>query len=423
MKAGSAFGGVVASRRLLAVFVSLFVASCVIDPQDLLFRMKVPLFCACWGIFLLFYLPKPERYRIPMGLLLYVAAMIVIPAGSIGYYYLIDGSHPYEGFLLFKAYILVGFAVLLYLLRIDALKATCVTLTAMSWVIVIVAVLVKMEHPLAERIQDFGKLHGILDISTRNYGSDFSLLLVFFVISPMLGLPIAYYTDLALTSSGGRRLWCWGMTFLNCFAMFTAGSRTNLLTAVLLPVVLVVLHKRRKILLAATVAVIVVVVGAIYYWNEILILFSAEEMSNRHKLTLLEDYWALFSDPMTLLFGQGLGAYHYWTPRGYEFYVTELTFLDTIRFFGLFQGAIIIGLLLYPVYYIVAINPRFSQRHMIVAYGAYLVACSVQPFLFSSMGMLMLAIVMANIYMEKNPRGGSRRAPMANAVGLKPEGI
>jgi uncharacterized membrane protein len=60
---------------------------------------------------------------------------------------------------------------------------------------------------------------------------------------------------------------------------------------------------------------------------------------------------------------------------------------------------------------------------MIVAYGAYLVACSVQPFLFSSMGMLMLAIVMANIYMEKNPRGGSRRAPMANAVGLKPEGI
>lgn len=407
----------------MLLLVYLFITSCVLDPQDLLFKLKVPLFCACWLGFALFYLPNPERYRIPIGLALYVAAMIAIPAGSIGYYFLTNGSQPYEGFLLFKAYILVSFAVLLYLCRIDALKATCVTLTFMSWVIVVVAVLVKMEHPLAERIQDFGKHYGILDISTRNYSSDFSLLLVFFVISPLLVLPIAHYTHLALTSTGRRRFFCGGMMVLNCFAMFTAGSRTNLLTAVLLPVVLVVMHKRKRILLAATLAGIVVVVGAIYYWNEILILFSAEEVSNRHKLTLLEDYWALFSDPKTLLFGQGLGAYHYWTPRGYAFYVTELTFLDTIRFFGVIQGAIIISLLLYPVYYIIAVNPRFRQRHMIVAYGAYLVACSVQPFLFSSMGMLMLAIVMANIYMAKNPRGGARQAPMANAAGLKPEQI
>ena len=127
---------------------------------------------------------------------------------------------------------------------------------------------------------------------------------------------------------------------------------------------------------------------------------------------MLDDYSKLFSDPITLLFGQGLGAYHFWEGRGSYYFVTELTYFEIIRNFGLFGGTLMFALLLYPIVHAFVLDRRFKEKAVVTGYAAYLVMCFSNPNLFSSMGTLILSVILATIYlspiMNKNRCTGSR---------------
>ena len=107
----------------------------------------------------------------------------------------------------------------------------------------------------------------------------------------------------------------------------------------------------------------------------------------------------MFSDPKTLLFGQGLGSYFYSSGFGTETSITELTYLEFIRNFGLIIAIIYYGLLLYPIRKLR--NQTFKEMHfLILAYVAYLMICVSNPLLVSSSGMLVLAIVISKVFSD-----------------------
>jgi hypothetical protein len=141
------------------------------------------------------------------------------------------------------------------------------------------------------------------------------------------------------------------------------------------------------------------------FFDELRAFFDPMEPSNSAKLSLLEGYGRIFSDPFSLIFGQGLGAYFHFE-RGY-LYITEFTYLELVRNFGLFGAMVMLGLLLFPVGHAFVANRSREAKAIALGFAFYLVVCASNPGLFDSMGILMLSVILANIYL---PGGANKKS-------------
>ena len=142
--------------------------------------------------------------------------------------------------------------------------------------------------------------------------------------------------------------------------------------------------------------------GTIFLTDVLADLLSSDEESNMTKLSLLKDYDEIFSDPKVLLFGDGLGAYRNWDSNGRYYFTSELTYFEIFRYFGLFFGLIIIYYMFYPVFYSYTNRRYIKHKHIIIAYFLYLIMSFTNPLFFSSLGMLIFSIIIANIFIYKN---------------------
>jgi hypothetical protein len=385
-------------RRLLLIAMNLFILSCVFDPADTVLGLKVPLFCLSWFIFILYNWNLPNA-TLPRVLVLYVFAFIFLPILSISYYYISNGSQPYEGFSLFKAHLLISFAMLLYLAKINLLAALSRILTILAVTIILVYIIV-LVFPLSfVPLYSFGLDSGIFHIGEREYAANFKIWSIYFVTSPMLAVSIAYYMHKFIESD--RKIFYLILVSINVFGMFIAGTKNNMVTAILLPITLLVVESRYKKIISVF-AFLFVLSFVIYFSDTILSILDPTESSNKTKLGLLDDYAKIFSDPINLLFGQGLGSFSYWPSRNNSFnFITEHTYLEIIRNFGIFMGGLLFLLILYPVFVGFLSKEPFKERYLITAYTFYLVMSATNPLFFSSLGMLILSVIIANIFIER----------------------
>lgn len=386
--------GIVNSIYIFVTF--LFLLLTLFDPADKLFGLKLPLYVACWGIGLLICLYGQKTIRISIKLLAYTLLMMAIPIISVAYYLVRDGSEPFEGFLLLKSYLFISFAILIYFTRINVLKYLSVALTILAIHILTLSAIVLIHPDTFMPLYIFGEQYGIFSLDKgRDYGAGFKVFQMYFVTSSMLVIPIAYYFDLAKTSKQNATFY-WVLVLLNICAMFIAGTRNNMIMAIMLPIALAVMYSERRKRMAVLMTV-VIGIFAFTWHDEIATLFDPNEASNSVKLLMLNDYAAIFSDPSNLVFGKGLGSYEYWSGRGYKF-DTELTYLEIIRNFGLLLGGLMILLLIYPIVYAFILHRSYKEKNIVLAYAAYLVMSMSNPLLFSSMGILILGLVIANIF-------------------------
>lgn len=396
-----------------------FLLATLFDPADKVLGLKLPLYLACWGMGLVACLMSRQQIKISSKLLMYAFLIILIPILSISYYFISDGSEPFEGFLLLKAYLFISFAVLVYITKFDTLKYLSVALTVLAISILALTAIVLAYPDMYTPLYKLGEEFGIFSIDGgRDYGAGIKWFQMYFVTSPMLVIPIAYYFDLMKTLKSGR-LFYGTLTLINICAMFIAGTRNNLIMAIFLPLALVILYSRRRLYVAMVIAIVAGLF--VFAWHEeIGAFFDPTEASNSTKLAMLGDYAAIFSDPSNLIFGRGLGSYEYWTGRGYKF-VTELTYLEIIRNFGLLFGGLMILLLVYPVLYAFVLQRSYKEKNIILAYAAYLVMSMTNPLLFSSMGMLILGAIIANISIY-DVDIGRRRSTRASTQHPRSEG-
>ena len=95
-----------------------------------------------------------------------------------------------------------------------------------------------------------------------------------------------------------------------------------------------------------------------------------------------------------LLIGNGPVSYMYTSARNEWVTLTELTYLELIKNFGLIQSVLIIGILLLPVFFICKNESyeRIQKFSLSLSYVAYLFICGTNPLLISSTGFTALAV-------------------------------
>ena len=387
----------------MRIALLLFLLACIFDPADKALGLKAYLFAFAWFISAIHFLWEGRLPRVHAGLVLYTALFIFVPVLSIVWYLSVDGAEPYEGLPLLKGYLLLTFAPLLFIERINLMPLLSGVLTSLAVAIIVVFAMVMTVPDLYSGFYLFGAVTGIVVLDNRDYGSGLVLTQIYFVTSPMLAIAIAYYFDRwHATPSQRARLGYLLLIALNVAGMVLAGTRNNLAVAVLLPLTLLFLNARDRL----TTRVLAIIIGAaviVAFFNQLMVLLDPNEYSNSLKLAMLDDYGAILDDARTLFFGQGLGAYETWPSRSYiYFYGSELTYIELIRNFGIFGAVVLILLLCFPVAYVFLVDR--SHRNVVVGYAFYLLMCASNPNLFSSMGMLILAVVLANLFIVESTR-------------------
>ena len=385
----------------------LFLLSCIFDPADKVLNLKVYLFVLCWAVTLALCLSSRVPVRMPRGLLIYILLFILVPSYSIAWYWLTNGGDPFRGFAMMKGYVLITLALLLVLSRIDLLPRLCAVLTVLALAIIGVFIALQVMPELFLVAYLIGLQTDIAAVNNRDYGGGVKLLHVYFVTSPMLAIAIAYYFDKARSAPrGSKRVVLWGLFVINVLGLFLAGTRNNIFVSILLPAALVFYYARNKAVgalfsLTSVAALVVVFAPALERF------LDPSEKSNSTKLALFEDYGRILSDPVNLIFGRGLGAYDFWAGRGFNGgfnYVTELTYLEMIRNFGVLGAAVMLGLLLFPVWHAFAANQSRTSKAIAIGFTFYLGMCASNPNMFSSMGILILSVMLSTIFLSDRAR-------------------
>jgi hypothetical protein len=405
----------IGSTHVVRLLLFAFVVVCIFDPADQVFGVKVWLFVAIWVAALIVAFSAPDKIYVPIGLLLCVLLFTTVPLISIVWYYLTNGTEPYAGFALMKGFLLISVAIVLVMNRVDVLPFFSATLTVLALMTIAILVSVQLAPGLLPILKNTGSETGLVLLGERSYANDSSFIFVNVVTSPLLVISIAYYFDRAMSEAAIRSKFIYAsLTAINILAMLSVGSRNEAAAAILMPFLLWPLYTRR-IARNECISLALLAVLSIPFIEKLRVLLNPAEFSNNIKLTLLGDYAAIFSKPLTLLFGQGLGAYYQWTTSGrpdFErtgenfYFNTELTYAELVRYFGLLGAAIVMALLLFPVAHGFFATTNTRRRALGVGFLGYLCMTATNPMLFSSTGMLCFSVLLADTF------GASERSPV-----------
>lgn len=393
--------------RLLSVCLLLFLLACVFDPADKVLSVKVYIFALCWAVTLAMLLSSRNPITISRGLVIYTLLFILVPLYSIVWYWFMDGSVPFRGFSMLKGYVLITLAAMLVLSRVDLLPQLCAVLTVLALAIIGVFIAIQIYPALFLLVYVVGSRTDALFVANRAYASDVVLTQVYFVTSPMLAIAVAYYFDRAWSAPGGKQAArLWSLVAINAVGMFLAGTRNNILVSMLLPATLFFYYARNKAI-GALVSLTAMGALVVVFNRALVAFFDPTEKSNSTKLALFEDYSRILSDPVNLIFGRGLGAYEFWENRGFNGgfnFVTELTYLEMIRNFGVLGAVVMLGLLLFPIWHAFATNSSRTSRAIAIGFASYLGMCASNPNLFSSMGILILSVMLSALFLAERAK-------------------
>lgn len=138
---------------------------------------------------------------------------------------------------------------------------------------------------------------------------------------------------------------------------------------------------------------LIFILGIAFVTLLIMLIMEKDEASNMIKYAHLYSYWELFREhPQYLLFGQGPGSAFYSSGFLRVTNLTEWTYLELIRYFG------ILALVVIYIFYRPLVNlwKNFQNNlsyTLFWAYLAYLLIAGTNPLLLSSTGMLVLLII------------------------------
>ncbi|WP_157493676.1 hypothetical protein [Draconibacterium sediminis] len=226
--------------------------------------------------------------------------------------------------------------------------------------------------------------------------------MIYFRTSPLLVFPLAYFLQRILMdkTSKARFIHYFILTAI-IVTLFLSGTRANLVSLLFIILFYVCLWTFKKSKPAFILLSLVLSLVFIYEVSTILtILFDKSEISNSVKLGHFESYLDYFSkNGLQLFFGQGFGGAFYSSGFNKLTTVTELTYLETIRVWGLPITFIFILILILPIIKDIR-DKNFSS--VSVAYIAYLFIAGTNPFLFSSTGMMVLVYVFSRSFMVTN---------------------
>jgi len=379
-------------NKCLRIVLCLLIFVCVFDPADKLFHLKVPLFVLSCVLCILDRLESDQRMNVPMGMLIYLFLFIfVIPLTSMAYCFFTGGdSGSFDGYQYFKSYLFLTALFVMYVSKIDLVKPATIILFLLAIVTLLAYVLSLVDSSLFYSLGIALGNYGIVGVGIREYGGQ-QFPEIYFHTSQMLVFPLGYLSKAVIDSKGSKKMLYGILLAINIVAMFFGGTRNNMFVSILTPVFVIWWYSKRKMLVLSVVLPLLSLL-IISQFDIIQNMFATDEASNAIKVNFTKEYMELFSDPRVLLFGQGLGSSFITSFRG-AVTLTELTYFEFIRRFGLVLSSVIFIMLFYPI------SRLWSKRYLachyvFISYMFYLIMSFSNPFIVSSSGMLILSIVL-----------------------------
>ena len=389
MSAGAALAPMVALLWLAAIF----------DPVGKFLGIRfVALALALGGVAIIGIPALLQQRRFCLGWreAAVVCSLLWLPADGLLMYFIRGSDAPFID----TSYIAAGLLLTTTWLYVDA-RSTERGVQVMLLCLRMLALVVIAAYPALALAPDGGWLSPLSEgnvalFGFREYGG-LTLPYIYFLASPMLVFLVAYEAQALRRAATTRRI---GAYALAVFALGLSGTRAHLIIATLyLPVYFVVTSRSRyrvAVRLVAGILLFAAVIGASSIVGEF---FDTSETSNSMKIEALGSYVQIFSDPDVLLFGQGYNAHAWSSPLQQmiatenEATKTELTYLELVRVFGLLGSL--------PYFVLLVGIVRASSRlpaHMAwfrPAFVVSLINSSLNPYLFSTNGMLPMALLLA----------------------------
>lgn len=385
-------------NKLLRIELILLIAVCIFDPGDKLLGSKVPLFGLGWILFIFDIMANRKSVYVPLNMIMYLLLFILIPLVSIAYYFFTGSDFVnYDGYRYFKAYLFITVVPILYISKIDLIKPTIAIISSVSILSVIIMIICYFNASLAIIFDEVGRRYGMFFVGGRIWGRPFlpDVEGVYFYTSELIVFPIGYFTMKTFVSRGATKTIYGLLLVINIVVMYLNGTRNSIMASILVPIFIVYWYSKRKILVLC-----VIILISVFFMENLIVIkdsaLSTDSQSNIEKFSFAEDYLSLFADVNVLLFGQGLGSYFHTTTRGYVS-LTELTYFEFIRRFGLILSLVSFALLLYPLSKL-RLKKYDSIHYLLIAYLFLLIMAFFNPLLMSSSGMLLLSLVLYKVF-------------------------
>ena len=376
----------ISNRYYFKLFLNLFIFSCIFDPFGNILYIKDASFVLVLFTFIMFNL----NIKISLNLLFFILNFISIPLISIIIYFFINNTEPYEGIMLLRSYLLIIIIAPIICGKIDLFKIIIKWTNWLSFLIFILLFIYIFSDNLFDKISQIGLIHRNMLLGERDFG-DISFLQLYYVTSPLIYINVAYYSDKLFSQTHPQNRNYFFLIF-NCLALFISGTRSNILISLLLPLLVYFYYcKNIKIRLFIFISFLIIILYFCFQSN----FFNLSEESNFIKNKLLQEYIVIFVDIRTIFIGQGLGAYYFWDTKNKLDFITELTYLEIFRNYGLFLGSFLIYYIIYPLK---RKYKDYNSPGLIIGYIAFLITCALNPLFFSSIGMLFYMALISNIF-------------------------
>lgn len=141
----------------------------------------------------------------------------------------------------------------------------------------------------------------------------------------------------------------------------------------------------------------IVIVLAVLFYATINLLSDKQEYSNKIKYANLESYIYQYSNPKTIVFGQGVGSSFYVTGRQTTVTHTELSYMDIFRMYGFFFGSLFLFIIFIPGF-LMLLKGASNAKAFGIGYLVYLPVAGTNPLLISSTGFLVVSIAYWYLY-------------------------
>lgn len=387
----------------ILILIAILMVDVITDPTNLIFQMKYFVF----GAIFLFWIPKLIYTKIvfPKALvfiLLFMSFFMPFYALSLGLFNNFLNNTDIGGIVYFNSFFFFALLVVIVDARIELTKI----FNYSSLLIVLItfgAYSILVLDPIT-----FGSLYQYFVIdkqvaiySLRNYGN-FTILMMFYKTSPLLVFPLSYYLyNLLIIKEIKNITLQLGILVSIAVTLFLSGTRANILSLVLILLFYLTYYAYTKSRLLFVFISGFYLLFLLYTLSAIGdVLLNAQEISNKVKFGHFISYIEHFYDHLAhFIFGQGLGGAFYSSGIHQITNITELSYFELVRIWGLPITLVFVFILLIPVYK--EIRSR-KITHLFIAYIAYLFIAGTNPLLLSSTGMVVLVYVFSEVYQRQN---------------------
>lgn len=384
------------SKVLLQAAISLLVLIALLDPTDFMLHLKTPAFAMIFLIWiyrqtvLSRWMDGERNQRLPSHVWITTLGLsIVVPMLWIMVGLLRSGLHTGDvPFGLLKTFLFFSIVLVLVSENINLISYINRASTFLAIITIGMAVLnlVSPEVFLGVSLFIANKGNGIIAADRNLFGLGIGEF--YYGACPVMVFPFAYHFH-QVCNDGLRKFSSTLLCLLFGAALILTGARAEILATLAVSLLFILRYIRRAfgwapVLLIGTAMLLVGAVAVIPKFTD------TQENSNELKLKHVRSYYQEFSSmPGVLFTGEGANSEFYsegfegWTP------VTEVTYMELVRVFGLPMVLLFIAGLFW-------IGFRLFSAGMFdvgLAYAAFLGIAASNPLLVGSSGFLVIAAV------------------------------